>query len=618
MKERNGFTLVELLGVLVLLAVIGVITIPTISRIISNSKAKAIKAQEQTIMNAAKSWGADNVEQLPKKGFVLVAIQDLISNNYIADDTIDDIDNTTYSTMCVKIRANTKYSTYDYDITDCTDNINEDCFSYIVSGNSGDLYATITGYTFDDTNVCSMDVTIPATLGGYPVKYINHASFYNTINTNKITSVDFSKDLDLIGISYDVFRDNNISTVDLSMLDKLSYIGSNAFRQNLITTVNLSDNLETIYGGAFSYNNISSISFPDTLKVIQGSAFYGNNITGVLDLSNTSLTDLGSFTTTEGLYNIGSFEDNNITSVILPNSLKTIGDGSFNHNFVTQVNIPSNVELIGRFAFAGNAITNELVFPSTLKEIRWKAFSTAISGGKVNFTNASSLTVIEDSAFYGNTLNNGVLDFSLASSLTSIVKNAFRETAISSADFSGLSSLKTVGLAAFLNCHIPGVLNLSNSLLLQDIGEVSPTGTYYGPFQNNNFTSIILPDVAYRLNDNAFSYNLLQDINFGTKITRIGKYALSHNSFTSLIIPGSVIDIYDYALSYNSLTNIVLSLGVSNINYRAFYKMSTSNPNLTVITNSTGKSYNWYNLTSVGSTATCSFIKGTCSTITIN
>jgi len=618
MKEKSGFTLVELLGVLVLLAVIGLITVPTVNRIINNSKTKAIKAQELTIMNAAKSWGADNVEKLPKKGFVLVTIQDLISTNYINDDTIDDIDNTTYSTMCVKIRSNTKYSTYDYEITDCTDNINEDCFSYSISGSSGNLYANITGYTFDDTITCSMDVTIPATLGGYPVKYINHASFYNTTNTNKITSVDFSNVPDLIGISYDAFRDNNISTVNLSMLDDLSYIGSNAFRQNLITTVNLSNNLVTIYGGAFQYNNISSINFPNSLKVIQGAAFYGNNITGTLDLSNTSLTDLGSLCTTEGLYNIGPFQDNNITSVVLPNTLKLIGDGVFNQNFITQVNIPSNVETIGRFAFYGNAITSDLVFPNTLKELRWKAFSTAINGGTVNFTNASSLIVIEDSAFSSNTLNNGVLDFSHASSLVTIAKHAFRETVISSADFSGLTSLKTVDLAAFLNCHIPGVLDLSNSLLLTDIGETSPTGSYYGPFQNNNFTSIILPDVAYRLNDNAFSYNLLQNITFGTKVIKIGDYALSHNNFTSLTIPGSVIDIYDYALSYNSLTNIVVSLGVLNINYRAFYKTASSNASLTVITNSTGNSYNWYNLTSVGSTATCSFITGTCSTITIN
>lgn len=117
--RKKGFTLVELLGVIVLLGIIGLIAVPTVNTLIKKSRERAIAVQEKEIINAAKSWSSENTSSLPDDGMIFVKIQDLIDGNYIPGDTIDKINDTKYSTMCVKITADTKYNNYDYAISNC-------------------------------------------------------------------------------------------------------------------------------------------------------------------------------------------------------------------------------------------------------------------------------------------------------------------------------------------------------------------------------------------------------------------------------------------------------------------------------------------------------------------
>lgn len=54
LKKEKGFTLVELLAVIVILGIIAAIAVPMIGNVINDSKDKAILADAQTILNAAK------------------------------------------------------------------------------------------------------------------------------------------------------------------------------------------------------------------------------------------------------------------------------------------------------------------------------------------------------------------------------------------------------------------------------------------------------------------------------------------------------------------------------------------------------------------------------------
>jgi type IV pilus assembly protein PilA len=59
-KNQRGMTLVELLAVIVILGIISAIAIPSIGKVIENSKRDAIRADALQILNAAKLYAAEN------------------------------------------------------------------------------------------------------------------------------------------------------------------------------------------------------------------------------------------------------------------------------------------------------------------------------------------------------------------------------------------------------------------------------------------------------------------------------------------------------------------------------------------------------------------------------
>lgn len=62
-KNEKGLTLIELLAVIVILAIISAIAIPSIGNIIDNSKYNAIKADAINVLNAAQLYFLDNPEK---------------------------------------------------------------------------------------------------------------------------------------------------------------------------------------------------------------------------------------------------------------------------------------------------------------------------------------------------------------------------------------------------------------------------------------------------------------------------------------------------------------------------------------------------------------------------
>ncbi|WEG11461.1 prepilin-type N-terminal cleavage/methylation domain-containing protein [Pullulanibacillus sp. KACC 23026] len=65
LKKQDGFTLVELLAVIVILAIIAAISIPAIGHIINNSRNKASVNDALQIIDAAKLYVADHPNYTP-------------------------------------------------------------------------------------------------------------------------------------------------------------------------------------------------------------------------------------------------------------------------------------------------------------------------------------------------------------------------------------------------------------------------------------------------------------------------------------------------------------------------------------------------------------------------
>ena len=91
MNSKKGFTLIELIGVVTLLALIALVVYPAINSVIKNSKEKAYKDQIELLIKAAKEWGIDNAEDLPEEGGTMsLSISSLLQGGYITNDDVID------------------------------------------------------------------------------------------------------------------------------------------------------------------------------------------------------------------------------------------------------------------------------------------------------------------------------------------------------------------------------------------------------------------------------------------------------------------------------------------------------------------------------------------------
>ncbi|UOY92625.1 type II secretion system GspH family protein [Ectobacillus sp. JY-23] len=60
LKNERGLTLVELLAVIVILGIVAAIAVPTIGSVIQKSRENAVKADAIQVLNAAKTYVAEN------------------------------------------------------------------------------------------------------------------------------------------------------------------------------------------------------------------------------------------------------------------------------------------------------------------------------------------------------------------------------------------------------------------------------------------------------------------------------------------------------------------------------------------------------------------------------
>jgi prepilin-type N-terminal cleavage/methylation domain-containing protein len=197
MNKRQGFTLVELLAVIVILAIILVIAIPNIMKIIEKAKLDAYKRNEELLINATRNYLAGNPDKAPiNVGEIkIVNLTDLQAYNII--ENIKDVKS---NSNCIgQITVTKKNSSeYSYDpYIECGSNyktleyvkdgliIYLDGFDAPVgnlwkdrSGNNND--ATISNATYD--SLLKGYKFVPSTIDG--TNDLMTVSFGNGINPN--------------------------------------------------------------------------------------------------------------------------------------------------------------------------------------------------------------------------------------------------------------------------------------------------------------------------------------------------------------------------------------------------------------------------------------------------
>ena len=87
--NKKGFTLVELLGVIVILSLLTLISSIAITSIVKKSKTELTDTQKEIILKAADLWAEDNLENLTQNNYCTTkSINDLKNAGYL-NNTID-------------------------------------------------------------------------------------------------------------------------------------------------------------------------------------------------------------------------------------------------------------------------------------------------------------------------------------------------------------------------------------------------------------------------------------------------------------------------------------------------------------------------------------------------
>lgn len=84
--NKKGFTLVEVLIVVALLAVIFSISVPRIINIIGSSDKRNFETKKSLIVNAAEMYVQDNHYELELTDAYYVSVNDLLKKNYLEPD----------------------------------------------------------------------------------------------------------------------------------------------------------------------------------------------------------------------------------------------------------------------------------------------------------------------------------------------------------------------------------------------------------------------------------------------------------------------------------------------------------------------------------------------------
>lgn len=147
-----------------------------------------------------------------------------------------------------------------------------------------------------------------------------------------------------------------ITHVDLT--EGLTTIGSRAFSATAVTTCRISSTVQEIKNDAFSSSKLAHVEFaaPSKLESIGAGAFWGTSELKMALVLPDSLKTIGNL----------AFQRSGITSVKFGENLKTIGANAFCScpNLTGEVYLPDSLENLGNYAFNTSPITSVRIGPN--------------------------------------------------------------------------------------------------------------------------------------------------------------------------------------------------------------------------------------------------------------
>lgn len=213
-----------------------------------------------------------------------------------------------------------------------------------------------------------------------------------------------------------------------------------------------------------------------------------------------------------------------IDKVVLPPTLKKIGNYAFQRTSLTSVNIPDNVETIEEAAFRQIKQLQEVHLPDSLTSLGRYAFSACRSLRTVKIP-----TKLKEIPWYTFDGCNSLQSVELHDSITSFGDYSFRNCNLREIILP--KSTTWVGGYAF-----NGNSNLSKVTLNEGLIDI-----WAYAFQDTAIDTLNCPSTLRNIYNAAFAgCRNLRQINLNEGLTRIEVYALANNKATEIVLPSSL------------------------------------------------------------------------------
>ena len=365
MKKKKGFTLVELLAVIVILAVILVIAVPKIMDTIQNSKEGTFMSSAKLIANQAEKKYIENqtlgitdkieCDDVVKttddyescrikfdedgKASVTITGKGKFEGMSVCNGTKTEA---SISNVCYTDEECFRYqgTVIDFDIDEAACN---EYFKWYIWGNPGSDDTTLFCKGMETSSGNSLREEIEN----------GNESFEDLKNEGVLINIVYGDEIEIT--EYDFSCGVNVSVPNKIDNKTVIEIGDYAFQVTVDVYNNVNGNVMLLNNVKKDLNiteieqaaeediiGIASIKLPSTIEYIGEEAFINNSLSGELDFSNlTNLAEIGSF----------AFKENQITSIILPSSIELVGYGSFMWNPLKNVYLGNPDALVGCEAF---------------------------------------------------------------------------------------------------------------------------------------------------------------------------------------------------------------------------------------------------------------------------
>ena len=367
MQKKKGFTLVELLAVIVILAVILVIAVPQIMSVIESARKGSIESTAKLIAEGAEREYTNRKILGKDTNIECSDVSSMNSNDY--GTCVITFDNTGKAT--VKVTGKGKFEGYtcvgNSTNMECTKKdttpTNASYFSY--SDVEGGI--SITGYN----SGFKVEVKDKDKCVAYLLSAIVNPSDTQKEQANTLCS---GNALDNGMTLKDAVQQGFIPSSDYETAGlEVTYKNGGGTDVVIPSEIDGKKVVEIAYG-AFTSKGVIPTNINNTKKVTVSYLSNSKNKTIATRLKGKPETTV----TVKGL---------GITSVIIPSTVRTIGEGAFYGNQLTELTIPSSVTSIGASAFKNNQLT-EVVIPSSVTSIGDNAFA---ENRNITIINNSSL-----------------------------------------------------------------------------------------------------------------------------------------------------------------------------------------------------------------------------------